>query len=45
MTAPRTDCLVIGADAASGADLLSTGAITAAAPRRPDLGLGFLGLL
>ena len=51
MIAARTDCLVIGADAAhspaaaaaAGADVLSTGAITAA-PRRPDLGLDFLGL-
>ena len=42
MTAARTDCLVTGAGAAADVDVLSTSAITA--PRRPDLGLDFLGL-
>ena len=42
-TPARTDCLVIGAGAAAGVDVLSTSAITAP-PRRPDLGLDFRGL-
>lgn len=51
MTAGRTNCLVIGADAAHSsaayaaavADALSTGAITAAT-HRPDLGRDFPGM-
>ena len=51
MSPTRTDRLVIGAGAAhsraagaaAGVDVLSTSAITAP-PRRPDLGLDFLGL-